>query len=295
MRGRDSVLLDACPTLLAWPAAAMLDEDGGIVMAAIENGLRSESRSMGDRYWYLKNCELFERLSDEQIRRLENRSLSRNVDRGGLLYLPSDAGDAVMLLVAGRVKLYHITGEGKQALLAFIDPGEIFGELAVLNTGRREEFAEAMERSTVVLIPGAEVQQLMQDHPEVSLGVTKLMGLRRLRVERRLKSLLFRSNRERLVHLLLELAEQYGRPTADGVHIGIKLSHQELASIIGSTRETVTVTLGDLQAEGALKIQRRQIILTRLDQLAGSIDVPPPNIRLQPQAKPLRHQPQLGG
>ena len=105
------------------------------------------------------------------------------------------------------------------------------------------------------------------------------MGLRRQSVERRLKSLLFRSNRERLVHLLLELAEKYGHPTPEGTLIGIKLSHQDLASMIGSTRETVTVLLGELQAAGDLTIKRRQIILTQLDRLAACIDADPPLIQ----------------
>ncbi len=247
---------------------------------------------MDDKFWFLKNCSLFDRLSGPQVQRLESVSKARQFKRGSLIYLPSDENDSVLLLAAGRVKIYHVTGEGKQALLAIIDPGELFGELAIFDGGMREEYAEAMEKSTVVLIPGDEIQRLMEEHSNVSLGVTKLMGLSRRRVERRLKSLLFRSNRERVVHLLLELAEKYGRMEPDGVNIGIKLSHQDLANIIGSTRETVTVVLGDLQAERSVTIKRRQIVLTNISRLAQSIDVPPPQISmpdkgLQRQAVPF--------
>ena len=227
---------------------------------------------MDDKFWYLKNCDLFEQLGPEEIAGLESRCRYRKFERKSLIYLPSDAGDAVLLLASGRVKLYHITSEGKEAVLSLIEPGEIFGELALLDHGRREEFAEAMAASGVILIPGDAVRQLMETHPEVSLEITRLMGLRRKRMERRLKSLLFRSNRERLISLLMELVEKYGRPTNDGVRLGIKLSHQELASIIGSTRETVTVLLGELQTEGYLVIERRQIVLKNVDGLAASID-----------------------
>jgi CRP-like cAMP-binding protein len=177
--------------------------------------------------------------------------------------------------------------------LAIIDPGELFGELAMLDAGQREEFAEAMETSTVVLMPGDEIRRLMEESPQLSLGVTKLMGMRRRRVERRLKSLLFRSNRERLVHLLLELAEKYGQPCSEGLRIGIKLSHQDLASIIGSTRETVTVVLGELQTEKNVIIKRRQIILARPDILAAAIGAPQPGVS-EPSAdgKRLFKQPQ---
>ncbi len=237
---------------------------------------------MAETLWYLKGCDLFERLTPEQIARLEQCSRVRTFERNSLVYLPSDQSDSVLLLASGRIKIYHITAEGKQALLALIDPGELFGELALVERGPRDEFAEAMERSSVVMIPGAEVRALMQEHAELALGVTKLMGLRRKRIERRLKSLLFRSNRERLIHLLLELIEKYGRQTPDGVLCGIRLSHQELASVIGSTRETVTVLLGELQAEGLLAVSRRRIVVRQPDRLAAMIDEPPPTLPVPP-------------
>jgi len=250
---------------------------------------------MNDKFWYLKSCELFERLTPVQIQRLEARARSRKFERKSLVYVPTDAGDSVMLLTSGRVKIYHLTSDGKQALLAIIDPGEMFGELAMLDSGEREEFAETMEASSIVLIPGSVVQQLMEESPQLSLGVTKMMGLRRRRVERRLKSLLFRSNRERLIHLLLELVEKYGQRTDEGIRIGIKLSHQDLASIIGSTRETVTVVLGELQTERNVIIKRRQIILTRPKELAAGIGVSPPPLPQSPSRdEQMKKQPQFG-
>lgn len=231
---------------------------------------------MDQKYWYLKNCDLFSRLSSSQIARVEASSVARTFNRGGVIYLPTDHSDSVVLLARGRVRLYHLTNEGKQAILAIMDPGELFGELSLMGDSARNEFAEAMEKSTVILIPRQEVQTLMAEYPDVALGVTRLMSFRRQRVERRLKSLLFRSNRERLLHLLMELTAKYGRETEDGIQIAIKLSHQELASIIGSTRETVTVLLGELQNEGSLLIKRRQLIIRQLHRLAESIGVPVP-------------------
>jgi len=231
---------------------------------------------MDERFWFLKQCPLFEQLTENEIRAVEADSRARQFARGNVVYMPEETGDAVFLVTAGRIKLYHITTDGKQAVLTFIDPGEIFGEITLLDGSAREEFAEAMEATTLIRIPRETVQQLMERHANVALGVTKLMGLRRRRVERRLKSLLFRSNRDRLVSLLMELADKYGQATSEGIELGIKLSHQDLANIIGSTRETVTVTLGELQSEGSLLIRRRRIILTKAGDLARSVNVPPP-------------------
>ncbi len=231
-----------------------------------------------EKTWHLKRCDIFQRLTGEQLGRLELRCRTRSFLRKGLIYLPTDPGDGVLLLASGRVKICTITDDGKQAILAFIEPGELFGELAIFEEGEREEYAEACEASTVILIPTDEMRRLVEEHPHVSVGITKLIGLRRRRVERRLKSLLFRSNRERLVHLLLELTEQYGFPVADGVQLRIKLSHQDLANVIGSTRETVTIVLGELQAEGSVRVGRRKIVLTDPKRLAQSFKMPPPKL-----------------
>ena len=227
---------------------------------------------MNEKYWYLKKCPIFAQLSNEQVEAVEKESFFREFRRGEMVYLPNDMADSVMLLARGRVRLFHMTGEGKQAILGFVEPGELFGELSVFSGREREEHAEALETTAVVLVPGRVMQQVIAKSPEVSMKMTQLFGLRLRRVERRLKSLLFRSSRERLIHLLLELAERYGRATQEGVLISQKISHQDMASIIGATRETVTITLGELQDEGVIEVNRRRITLRNVGNLATTID-----------------------
>jgi CRP-like cAMP-binding protein len=140
----------------------------------------------------------------------------------------------------------------------------------------RDEFAETVSQSTVILIPRDEVEGLMAESPSLALGVTKLIGWRRRRIERRLRGLLFQSNRERVIHLLLDLAEQYGERTAEGVLLAVKLSHQDLASTIGATRETVTVVLGELQLEGLIKVARQRLLVRDLSRLAACVAAPQP-------------------
>lgn len=233
---------------------------------------------MMERIWYIKNCRIFESLSETQLSRLEQRARVRRFPKHSPVYLPSDLAEGVFLLAEGRVKLCANTPDGKQAILAFIEPGELFGELSLLGEKEREEHAEAVLASTIVLLPGDELERIMADSSTFTLGVTKLIGWRRKRIERRLKTLLFRSNRERVIHLLLELAEQYGQVIAEGVLLTIRLSHQDLASIIGATRETVTVLLGELQLEGVLKVARQRLVIKDLERLARSVDSKPPRL-----------------
>ncbi len=218
----------------------------------------------------------------------------RKFNRKAPIYLPRDEADGVLLLASGRVKICHVSPEGKQSILAFIEAGELFGELAIFEEGPREEYAEAVESASVILIPAVEIRRLMAEDPQLSLGITKLIGLRRQRVERRLKYLLFHSNRERLVHLLLELAERYGKPAPAGLDLGIRLSHQDLGAVIGSTRETVSITLGELQADGFLEIGRRRLVILDLDRLAKSVNMPTPTIESSAAKQPTPRRGQIG-
>ncbi len=231
---------------------------------------------MSETIWILKRCPLFERLGPDECRRLEARSLLRAFGRGQTVYFPAEPGQTVLLLAAGRVKVKTITPDGREAILAFIEPGELFGELALVDGEPRGEYAEAVEPSRVLAVPREEVHWLMARHPEVALSVTKLLGLRLRRIENRLRNTLFRSSRERAAALLLELVERHGERAERGWEIRVRLSHQDLANLIGSTRETVTATLGQLQREGLVEVQRRRIrVLNRAALAAEAAGRPP--------------------
>ncbi len=233
---------------------------------------------MTETIWFLKRCPLFERLAPDECRRLESRALTRSFPRRSVVYFPDESGSSVLLLTHGRVKIMALAPDGREAILAFIEPGEVFGELAVLDAGPRNEHAEAVVDSRALAIPREELLWLMDRRPEVALSVTKLLGFRLRRIENRLKNILFRSNRERTVGLLLELLESHGRPVGDRWEIRLSLSHQELASLIGATRETVTLTLGQLQRDGLIETNRRRIAVIDRDRLADEAAGKPPPV-----------------
>lgn len=222
------------------------------------------SFAMNEKIWYLKHCDLFERLNPAEKRRLETRALLRTFHQNEMIYFPTDPGQSVLVLARGGVKIKTLSPDGQEIILAFIGPGELFGELAIVDTRPRNEYAETVEETVVLAIPREDMLWLMERRPELSLHVTRLFGLRRRRIENRLRNILFCSIRERIVALLLELLETHGRPEGNAWKIGVPLSHQDLANLIGATRETVTLTLGQLQDEKFIRIQRRR--LTVLDR-----------------------------
>lgn len=231
---------------------------------------------MSQRIWYLSRCSLFEKLAPDDLRQLEHFALIRQFKKGSTVFIPNDSADHVCLVASGRIRLCNSTPDGKRAILGFIEPGEIFGELALVDESNREERAEAEKDSSIVLVSGEALRNLMSESVEFALGVTKLIGFRLTRIERRLKSLLFRSNRDRLIHLLIDLAERYGKRKGSEINLEIQLSHQDISSIIGSTRESVTNALGELKRLGMLRIARQRIVLTNMKGLAALADLQAP-------------------
>jgi CRP-like cAMP-binding protein len=234
--------------------------------------------AMTEKIWFLKRCPLFEGLTPAQRQRLEGRAVLRTFRRGDLIYFPTEPGRSVLLLARGRVKIKALTPEGKELIFAFIEEGELFGELALLNEAPRNEYAEAVGEVRVIALLRDDVLWLMGQRPDVALSLTRLVGLRRRRIENRLRNLLFRSTRDRLLALLAELLETHGQPAGTGWEVRLRLSHQDLANLIGATRETVTLTLGQLQREGLVRVLRQRVLVLdrkRLDAAAAGPDCLP--------------------
>lgn len=234
--------------------------------------VRKHLVTMAEQIWSIQQCRLFEELAADDLQFMEQKSRMKTFVRNSAIYLPRDMAESVLVVVSGRIRLFSLTPDGKEVLLAFVEPGELFGELALIGSDIREEFAQAAAQSTVVAIPKDVMETVLLRNPRLPMSVTRYVGLRRRSLERRLKNLMFRSNRERLLGLLRELLEQYGRPIIEGILIDIRLSHQDLASLIGITRESVTLTLGELQNERIISLGRQRIVVLdrqRLIQAAG--------------------------
>jgi CRP/FNR family transcriptional regulator, cyclic AMP receptor protein len=222
---------------------------------------------MSEKVWIIKRCGLLRQLSVPQLKFLESHSESRAFDGGTTIDLPADRPDGAMVLTSGRAKICRRDSAGIVSVLTLVEPGELFGELPVSDHVSWDEYAGAVEKSHVVFIPRPTIEELPLEAPEHAHGVAKWIGFRRRRLERQLKHLMFRSTHERLIHLLLDLVNQFGKATHDGIALGVKLSQQELAHLVGSTREKIAAVLERLQAKGCLKHRQGTITLTTLDGL----------------------------
>ena len=232
-----------------------------------------QSVTMDDFYDQLQRSRLFSCLSDPQTMEIIRESSVRRLPARSPIGAAGEEAQSVYLLLQGRAKVCYMTPEGKQPILYFVGPDELIGEQSIFTGKHSEDHVETIESSRVACIPTRLLRGLALGEPAFTTSLSELVSRRRSQTENRIRHLLFLSNRERLTHLLLDLAEQHGAVVGGGqVDLDVKLSHQDLANFIGSTRETVTVVLGKMQSEGLLTVRRRRITLLKPGELATSVD-----------------------
>src|SRR5579884_2073027 len=150
--------------------------------------MQDEKRAL----WYIKKIPLFQDVSHDTIHKLVQCVELKEVRRRQVVYLPGDPGQAVYFVNGGRVKISKVTRDGKELTLAYRGPGEIFGELVMIDGGPREEMAEAMENAMVSEFPRDEFEKLVQQHGMLGFRLTKVMLQRRREVENKVEQLLFK-------------------------------------------------------------------------------------------------------
>lgn len=217
--------------------------------------------------WYLRKLPLLEGLSNEVLADLSTHVTIREVRRRQVIYLPGDPGQSLYFLNGGRVKISRVTRDGRELTLAYRVPGEIFGELCLGDGRPREEMAEAMDNALITEVELPFFEQIVRQTPDLALKLVAVAHQRRRDVEDKVARLIFRDVNAKLADLLLTLGQEYGVEDARGTLVAIKITHQEMANLIGSTRETVSLTLSQFKRQGLITMDGRKIIVTDYDGL----------------------------
>lgn len=228
---------------------------------------RSSSANGQKRFWCVNRFSLAEALKPQEREELERYMQHVRYGVGETIYFPGDPSTTVYTLHHGRVRLDYLDESGRRLTFAIVGPGQVFGETALVGEERRRWIAEALEDTTLCIIHKSDLLRLAEHNAKFALSITKLIGDRMLEIENKLENLLFRGVKARLARALVQLAETYGQPDDEGMRLRLNLTHEELAHLIGSTRETTSATLGKLEREGLLAKRRGEIVLKDLERL----------------------------
>src|SRR5919106_2033339 len=162
--------------------------------------------------WYFERFRMIAALSDQQRRQLEKVTRMLEVKRGTRIYLPGDPSDQIFLLKSGVVKISMTSADNREVILALLHPGDIFGELAMVEDAPRDHVAEAYDDCVICAMSRDTMIRVIRETPEIGFQITKLIGLRLKTFRSRVEELLCRSAHARIAHGLLQLADQHGVP-----------------------------------------------------------------------------------
>lgn len=210
----------------------------------------------------LSAVDLFRGVSEKEIRRISDLCVERCFPRGATIFREGDPSNSLYILKSGAVKLISLSEKGSEAILRILRPGEIFGELLV-SREKRAFTAVTAEDSVVTVITRENFKELLSVIPSLSLNFVQVLSRRLAEVEKGIAESSHTWSYHRLAKILLQLSEQYGEEVPAGTLIKLRLTHEDLANLIGTTRETVTTQLNRMFRLGLLKHKTRQIIVAR--------------------------------
>ncbi|MDF2036440.1 Crp/Fnr family transcriptional regulator [Cytobacillus oceanisediminis] len=211
-----------------------------------------------DKIKYLSRIQLFGDLDLEELKKYESVTPMKVVKKGTIISSPHMDQKILYLIKSGKVRLYRLTESGKEFTVDILETGHVFGEIGTFTTGSENLYAEAWENSVICRIDRVQFEKIIRENPSISLKLLEIISSRLKEVEELLEYMAYSSARKRLLFLLNKLTEKFGDKLSksspgDWIALDIHITHQELAMMMGSIRETVSALLNELNAEGIVR------------------------------------------
>lgn len=216
----------------------------------------------------LADVPLFAALDDGAAAALRGAMRRRTMHRGDVLFHEGDQGDALYVVLEGKIKIGLTAADGRENMLAVLGPGEMFGELSLFDPGPRTAAATALSDAELAELPHDALRPLLTGHPEVASHLLQALARRLRRTNEAMADLVFSDVPGRVAKALLDLADRFGEPGPDGLHVAHGLTQEELAQLVGASRETVNKALADFAARGWIRIEARAVVVHDQERLA---------------------------
>ena len=216
----------------------------------------------------LGKLPLFAALDDDANVALRVAMRYENFSRGDVIFDEGDAGDKLFAVIEGKVKLARTAPDGRENLQAVLGPGEMFGELSLFDPKPRTAGAVALTDTVLASLAHEELRPWITGRPDVAVQLLQALAQRLRRTNDVLADLVFSDVPSRVAKALLGLAERFGQPTNDGIHVAHDLTQEELAQLVGASRETVNKALADFSARGWIVIESRAVVIRDVEGLS---------------------------
>jgi CRP/FNR family cyclic AMP-dependent transcriptional regulator len=219
--------------------------------------------------WYVQGSRMLHDLEQRTVEAMARVSTTANYATGEFLHEAGQPMDTVAFISRGRIKVYRLSRDGKQQTIALLGPGDAFGEIGMVDPTAQDLYVEALEDTSICRTTRDAFLQLASRDPALGIRLAEGMGEKLQEARERIAAFAFRDIRGRLAHLLVTFLDRERRLTGDPGRDRIEpgLTHRELADIIGTRRESVTLALSSLEREGLIRIENRAIAFTDLAAL----------------------------
>lgn len=218
--------------------------------------------------WYLESLDMYDILCPHKVKSMAERHSFNYYKKDQFVYFPDEAATNIYMIAEGRIRIGHYLEDGKEVINTILTRGEIFGELALAGELKRKDFAQAMDNNTTICPMSIEdLKMLMKDNQELSFKMIKLMGLRLMKLERKVELLVFKDARTRIIEFLKDSASWKGKKVGFETMIPTKLTHKDIAALTGTSRQTVTTILNELKDQNLINFDRRKILIRDLANL----------------------------
>jgi CRP/FNR family transcriptional regulator, cyclic AMP receptor protein len=215
----------------------------------------------------LRQAPLFSALDDEAAAALRGSLSTVRLRRGEVLFHEGDSGDKLYIVADGKVKLGRTSSDGRENLLAILGPGQMFGELSLFDPGPRSATVTAVTDVAFYSLAHDDLLRWLDGRPDVARGLLAQLAHRLRRANDVVADLVFSDVPGRVAKALLDLADRFGRVADDGVHVHHDLTQEELAQLVGASRETVNKALADFASRGWLRLEPRSVVLMDAERL----------------------------
>lgn len=215
----------------------------------------------------LKAIEVLSVLPDDALKTLAARAGERTYKKRRLLMQEGDQAEAVYFLHQGKVKLVKMNPDGQEKMVSIIQPGQMFGEISAFDNGTCPYSAETLEEVRLTAIRVSDFRDLIALHPGLAIACLRMEAKRLRKAYRHMKNLALLDTYGRVAARLFKLTREYGVPEGNGIRIQLTLTRQEMAQLIGTSRETVSRILAEYERLGILEIDRHQIVVRDVEEL----------------------------
>jgi CRP/FNR family cyclic AMP-dependent transcriptional regulator len=215
----------------------------------------------------LSMVDILEPLSKEELKELSYRVPDTHLKRGQIFYTPRERAEKLFMLKQGRVRIYRVGPDGREFTLTVVDAGTVFGEMSLTAQRLENAYAEAMEPSVICAMKRQDLERLVIEKPQVGLKVMSVLSERLSLAEDRMEDIALKEVPARLAGFILQLIENEGVVGREGYKIPTRYTHRQLATVIGSKRETVTKAFAVLQRAGVVELKRRRIHVKDIEAL----------------------------